>query len=209
MRLPRGSCARAVGLIGLCLLPGLPAARASAAAFGIPEVTGSLASTFAIAGDVKKGGAAVQLSGLWPVGGPAGPASFGLGLWAADAGQAVVRLRDPNDGVDLGAVGAPSVAAIGIGMVADLHPDVMRRKDDSGAATGPFLSGALGIYKVSTSAQQRLIHADGSLGWSAGGGWRFRIANRVTIGPALHYHRLIFDDRLARFMTAGLDWVWR
>ena len=67
----------------------------------------------------------------------------------------------------------------------------------------------MGFYQVSSALRGRPIHADGSVGWNAGGGWRFRLGNRVTVGPSLHYHRLIFDDRLGRFMAAGLDWVWR
>jgi hypothetical protein len=209
MRAPRRWCARAAGLAALCVLLGLPATRAAASAFGIPELMGSLGGTFAISGDVKEGGAAVQIGGLWPVGGPSSPASVGLGVWAADAGQQVVRLLDPNDGTDLGAVGGQALTTFGAGLVADVRPDLWRGRNDVGAATGLFLSGAFGYYKVNTSVQQNPVSDDGSLGWSAGGGWRFRLAHGVTIGPAIHYHRLVFDDHLGRFMTAGLDWAWR
>ena len=208
MRTPRVSIARAVVGMALALLLGAPALAAPPSTLGSAELAGSLGNTFAILGDVREGGAALELRALWPMGGASSPISVGFGLWAADAGQRSERLLDPDTGDDLGAVGGPSLTTYGGGLAADLHPGLGGARGTSAAPSGPYLSGTGGIFVVSATRLGDRIHSGGSVGWSAGGGWRFRLGNRVTVGPAVHYHR-VFDDRLGRFMAAGLDWVWR
>jgi hypothetical protein len=207
MRGRYGSWARAAGVAGLAVVLGTPALAATPT-IGRPELAGSLGSTFSVLGASDQGGAELKLSALWPTGGPASPMRMGIGLWAADAGQKVERLLDPNDAVDLGAVGGPSLAAYGGGLVADLHPGWGRARAASVSAEGPYLNGTAGLYVVSTALRGRSLRSVGAVGWSAGGGWRFRVAGRFAVGPSVHYAR-VFDDELGRFLAAGLDWVWR
>ena len=209
MRMPRGSFARAVVGSGLAVLLAAPALVAPPAALARPEVTGTIGSSFAILGSVEEGGAALKLNALWPLGGASSPMSLGLGLWAVDAGQKTQRLLDPGTGLDIGAVGGTSLTTFGGGLAADLHPGLGRAREASAALSGPYLSGAVGVFAVNTGQQGRASYSDGAPGWSAGGGWRFRLGNRFTVGPAVHYHRILFENHLVRFAAASVDWAWR
>jgi len=176
---------------GALALAGLLALLAAPAAAELPATLGRL-----------------ELAALWATGGAASPLSVGVGMWAANAGQAVGRLLDPHDGVDLGAVGGADFATYGGGLVADFHPGPARRLEGVAARTGPFFHGNAGAYAVQIALRGHLLRSQGTVGWSAGLGWRFQLGRRVTVGPAIHYTR-VFDDELGRYVAAGLDWVWR
>ena len=214
MRPARGWFARAVVPAGLAVLLGAPALAAQSAqsaplsTLGKPELAGGLGRTFAILGSVEEGGGSARLGARWPMGGASSLLKAGIDLWAADAGQTVERLLDPNDGVDLGAVGGPALTTYGGGLAAELHRGPGKSREASAALTGPYLGGTAGIYLVSSTLRGHSVRSQSAVGWSAGGGWHFRLGSRVTVGPAVYYHR-VFDDELGRFMTAGLDWVWR
>jgi hypothetical protein len=205
MRPTRGSCARRLVQAGLAGLLVQAVLHAPSQANGGPRISGSVAHTFAILGTVHDGATAFGLNALVPVDGDSGMLGLGVGMWADDMGQGVERLLDPDTFADIGAVGGSSRFVVGGGLAADFHPAPGLAH---GARGGPFLAGTAGVYYVESREQSSLDHADNALGWSLGAGWCFRIGALGSVGPSVHYHR-VFDDRLGRFMAAGLEWAWR
>ena len=93
---------------------------------------------------------------------------------------------------------------VSAGLAADAHPFANR----SGPVRGLFANGTAGPYLVRETQFGNQLYSHGALGWSLGGGWRTRLGDRATAGGFVQYHR-VFNDRLGRFMSAGLEWSWR
>ena len=104
----------------------------------------------------------------------------------------------------MGAVGEPAEFTVGAGVAADVQPFTGR----PGPVKGLFANGTAGPYLVRETQFGNQLYSQGALGWSLGGGWRTRLGERATAGGFVQYHR-VFDDRLGRFMSAGLEWSWR
>jgi len=206
MRRSRG--VRAIAMAGATALLAHAALPAPCAANGGVRISGSVGHTFAILGTVRAGAPAFDVRALAPVGGPSGMLSLGVGAWADDMGQVVERLIDPTTLEDVGAAEGASRFLVGGGLAGELHLRQAPGNGAHGPRGGPFLTGAAGIYYVESRERSSLEHTDNALGWSAAAGWRFRAGAFGSLGPSIRYHR-VFDDRVGRFMAAGVDWTWR
>jgi len=178
--------------VAAALLAGLAAAPVGAH----PRLLLSGGRTFAIIANSTEGGPSFDLRALWPMRSDIG---LGAALFAHDMGQAGGELP-----LDMGAVGEPAEFTAGAGLAADLHPFANR----AGPARGLFANGTAGPYLVRETQFGNQLYSQGALGWSLGGGWRTRLGDRATAGGFVQYHR-VFNDRLGRFMSAGLEWSWR
>jgi hypothetical protein len=208
MRHARDARAGALVRAGLAALLAQAVLQPPAVANGGPRISGSMGHTFAILGTVREGAPAFELRALVPVDGESGMLGLGVGAWGADMGQTVERLIDPVTLADVGMVGGASRFLAGGGLAGELH---LRSASANGAHEvrgGPFLTGTAGVYYVESRRESSLEHTDNALGWSVATGWRFRMGALGSLGPGVHYTR-VFDDRVGRFMTAGLDWTWR
>jgi opacity protein-like surface antigen len=179
----------------IVLLAGAPAARAVPA----PEWTGSAGHSFAVTGDLGGGGWSLSLGALWPLDLPR--VSFGLGLFADDAGNRIGRIKDVNDGTDLGAVGLGHRAVYGAAWRLDARTAPRRGWE-------PFGSATWGYYRVEDDRLGDTLGRAGSTGFSLAAGLR-RPMGSGALGASLRYHRLANDVLLGRYVSAGLDWAWR
>jgi len=176
-------------LLAAAVLP----ARASA-----PDWSGTFGRTLAINARPDGGGFDAALSAMWPL---EGRFSIGATALASDMGLTVGRLADVNDGADLGEIERQHRAVYGLAWRLDADANPVRGWDPYGSATW-------GFYSVNDELHGNLIGRVASAGFSLGGGLRRQIGERGALGASLRYTRL-FNDRLGRYMSAGVDWVWR
>ena len=162
-----------------------------------PELAGAAGTTLGVLGRPGGGGASLSAAALWRVG---RGLRFGFGLFAEDMGSETVKLRDIHDGSDLGPVAGLHRMALGA---------AWRLDGELAPAMGwtPFGSASWGIWRISDDTQGRDLGAIGSTGFSLGGGLRHAVG-RFQMGPSVRYHRL-FNERVGRFVAAGVDWSWR
>jgi hypothetical protein len=179
------------------------AAPPARAAKGI-ELSASLGRTFAILGDLHRGGEAFQIDALLPV---RDAWSIGYAFYGADMGQGTERLLDPNNGTDLGAVGGPTRYVYGVGWALDVHPWA-EKTHTSGALRGLSVAGTAGHYRIKVEAQGDVLGEDDAFGWALAGRWRLPLGAHGALGQWARYTR-VFDDRLGRYVSAGIDWTWR
>jgi len=198
---PGPACAFALA-VAVGTVPPLAAPPAQAAK--AMELSGSLGRTFAITGDIHEGGPAVQLDALLPM---SRTWSIGFAFYGADMGQKTERLLDPNDGTDLGAVGGPTRYAYGVGWALDVHPWA-GQIDAPKALSGLSLAGTAGHYRITVETQGDVHEDDDAFGWALAERWRLPVGAHAALGQWVRYTR-VFDARLGRYMSAGVDWTWR
>lgn len=176
----------AIGL-GLCAPAGAGAA---------PTVLADVGRTLGILGGIDEGGFSLGLSALWPID---ERLRFGVVGFADDLGAKIGRLRDPNDGSDLGAVELEHRSALGGGW-----------RMDAGLpgrwGWEPYASGTWGAYRVADDHRGDRTRTIGSAGFSLAGGV-VRPFGRGSVGAVFRYHRL-FNDVAGRYWTAGAEWRW-
>lgn len=181
-------------LAAVLLAPGV----ARAGAWG-PELSGSLGSSFAVLGLPTGGGSSASLSAMWPV---APRLSFGVMFHGDDAGSTVDSLRDEHGhGLVNGKVEQVHRAAWGVSWRLDAAAPVW-------FGTTPFASATWGYYRVADDLRGEKLGSLGSAGFSLAAGAHWPLGRHFGLGAAVRYHRL-FNDREGRFMSAGLDCVWR
>jgi hypothetical protein len=178
-----------------------------------PEWSGTLGSTFAVRsgpvalrerpevllGAPDGGGSSASLAALWPV---APRFSFGVMLHGDDAGSTVDSLRDEQGhGLVHGKVEQVHRAAWGVSWRLDAAAPAR-----FGAT--PFASATWGYYRVADDLRGEELGSVGSAGFSLAAGARWPLGRHFALGAVVRYHRL-FNDREGRFMSAGLDFVWR
>lgn len=173
-------------------------AAAPAAAFQPPAMSGTIGRTLAVTGEPDDGGWSLALGATWPI---EERLRFGLGVFADDMGAGFGRLSDPNDGTDLGIVPERHRATLGAAWRLDAEFAPRR-------GWAPFASGTWGAYRIADDFRGQGAGAVGATGFSLGAGVRRPLAGRVAFGASVRYHRL-FDDRVGRWVTAGVDWAWR
>ena len=164
----------------------------------MPYLIGGFGATAAIGGDVNEGGLSASVAALWPV---ARGFDSGVELAVDDFGAAITRLRDPNDGIDLGAVAQLDRQAVGLGWRADGALPALGR-------FVPYVSGTWGVYRI---RDERLGHSEGShttAGLSAGAGIRHPLSGSFALGVSGRWHKL-FDDATRRWMSVGLEVSWK
>ncbi len=181
-------------LAALLLAPGV--ARAGA---WRPVLGGSVGSSFAVLGQPSGGGSSVSLSAMWPV---APRFSFGAMLHGDDAGSTVDSLRDEQGrGLASGKIEQVHRAAWGASWRLDAAAPAR-------FGVVPFASASWGYYRIADDLRGVELGSFGSTGFSLAAGARRPLGRHVAVGAAVRYHRL-FNDREGRFMSAGLDFVWR
>ncbi len=183
---------RVLGL--LLLLPVLaPAARAAA-----PDWTGSFGGTFAINARPDGGGFSGSLAALWPI-----EERFSLGamLVADDLGMETGPLVDAHTGEPLGRTARFHRAIYGGTWRLDGRLDTRRGWE-------PFASATWGFYSINDELHGAFLGRVSAAGFSLGGGLRRPLGSRGALGASLRYHRM-FDNRIGRYVSAGLDWAWR
>ncbi len=144
------------------------------------------------------GGLAASLAALWPLEDRLG---FGVTAFADDIGTRLGRLRDPNDGSDLGTTPALHRFAYGIAWRLDARSAVRRGWE-------PFVSGTWGYYRIQDDRLGSTFDAVSAAGFSLGAGVRRPMRGDSRLGASLRYHRLS-SDRVGRYLTASMDWSWR
>lgn len=171
---------------------------APAEARWVPGIETALGDTFAISGDPDHGGWSVALAPMWPV---EDRFSFGATFFADDMGGTIGRLRDPNDGTDLGATELGHTSVLGAAWRLD-------REWGSLLTWMPYASGSWGYYSVADDTRGRIERRVGSTGFSLAAGVRRAIGDRHAVGTSIRYHRL-FNDRLGRYVGWAVDWSYR
>jgi hypothetical protein len=189
-----GTARSGIVALVLALVPGV------AFAGWAPGVAATAGGTFAISGVPDEGGFAFSLAPMWYVG---DGISAGFMLSADDMGTELGRLTDVNDGSDLGATALRQSWVSS----ASFRMDAEWGSIDSWM---PFVSGTWGWYRIidDEGFGGERVKDRNSVGWSAGGGIRWQIAEGQALGTSMRYHRL-FNDRIGRFMSWSLDWSFR
>jgi hypothetical protein len=162
-----------------------------------PELIGDVGSTLAVLGSPDEGGFSVALAALWPM--RAG-LRFGVTGFADDLGANIGRLRDPNDGTDLGAVETAHRWVYGGGWRVDAGlPDRW--------GWVPYASGTWGAYRLEDDHRGEVSRALSSIGFSLGGGVVRPVSGRAALGVGVRYHRL-FNDVAGRYVSVAAQWRW-
>jgi|GEM_PF-5820567 len=171
------------------------AAAPAQAATALRLATGG---TLAALGGVNEGGAAVAFAALWPV---EERLETGLAFHADDLGSVEGRLRDPNDGADLGRAEVLHRAVWGVAWRLDARPW-------AGAAWEPWGGGTWGFQRVRDDVRGVTVGRVHSTGFTLAVGLRRALRGGGSAAGVVRYHRL-FNDRAGRYVSAGLEWGWR
>jgi len=176
----------------------IPVAAAAGSSWR-PMLIGSTGGTFAVLGKPDDGGASVSLAAMWPV---AERVSFGVMVHGDDAGAVVDSLRDESGaGLAYGKIDQGHRAAWGVSWRLDATAPPR-------LGLTPVASATWGAYRVVDDARGDELGHVGSTGWSLAAGLRRDLGPHVGLGAYARYHRL-FNDLEGRFMSAGLEFIWR
>jgi hypothetical protein len=164
-----------------------------------PVLVGSAGGTFAVLGEPSEGGASASVAAMWPV---TERLSFGVIVHGDDAGSTVDSLRDESGaGLAFGRIQQVHRAAWGVSWRLDATA-----RPRFGLT--PVASATWGAYRVADDAAGEALGHVGSTGWSLAGGLRRDLGRHLALGAYARYHRL-FNDVEGRFMSAGLEGIWR
>jgi hypothetical protein len=182
----------------------LAPAVARAAKLSKPAVEGTFGGSFAVSGtSPTDGGTSASLSLLWPVR-ESSDKRFGLraGIMGHldDAGSVMDSVRVDGVALEGGEVEQWHRMAYGASVRLDL--------ERLGSRFRPFFGGTLGWSRVADDVRGDVFSQADCVGFSLGGGARVVVSPHVGLGGFARYHRL-FNDRMGRFMSAGLDVSWR
>ena len=197
--MPRGFAHRRAGRWLAALLASAAVCAAAPAGAGpAPGIEASAGGTLAISGESGDGGWSLALSPMWSL---EDRFSFGVTFFADDMGTELGRLRDPNDGTDLGATELGHAFVLGAAWRLD-------REWGSLLTWMPYVSGTWGYYTVTDDRRGRVERRVGSTGFSLGAGVRRAVTDRHAVGTSIRYHRL-FNDRIGRYVGWAVDWSFR
>jgi hypothetical protein len=155
--------------------------------------------TFGASDAPGEGGLSAALSAMWSF---EGPLAFGPMLFADDLGTRLVRIRDVNDGTDLGTAAVDHAMTFG----AAWRLDAARRR----GAWRPFGSATWGAYRFQgdqVGLKNRALTATGA---SVGAGVRWvpgRGEAATGVGLSIRHH-MVFDERFGDYTSVGVDWHW-
>ena len=165
-----------------------------------PELVGSVGGTFAVLGEPSEGGASASLAAMWPV---TERLSFGVMVHGDDAGSTVDSLRDESGaGLAFGTVQQAHRAAWGVSWRLDAHgasavrADAVRERD----------LGRVPRRRRRDAARPSATWAPPAGAWP--GACAATSGGTSCLGAYARYHRL-FNDVEGRFMSAGLEGIWR
>ncbi len=144
----------------------------------------------------KQSGAAAELSALWNK----GPIEFGPMAFAYDLGTTVGRLRDPNNGTDLGTTALTHRYVFGGAWRLDLPLGEWHAWHSRVGTTW-------GYYRVQDDHEGSIERSVSALGLSVGAGLSHRLFPSTGFGAAVRYHELL-DSRQKHFVSATVDLSW-
>ena len=182
----------------------LLASSGEAGAAARPEIIAGLGGTFATTGTPDGGGLSSSLTMRWPVG---ERGAFGVRAFADDIGTQQGRLRDPNDGTDLGTTALTHRWSYGATWRGDyaLH---------RGERWGGGVTGDWGYWRIEDDSRGQLSSAVSAVGFVLGGSLDRTFGATNTGSLVLRYHR-IFTDRdvapnlVGRYASAAIEWSWK
>ena len=179
----------------------LAAALATLALAGSSHAAPRLEAGFGITGassdGPKRSGAAVTAAMLWEV---VPGFEFGPMLFADDLGSRVGRLRDPNDGTDLGAVAEDHRAVFGGAWRGDM---ALMRNDRWNAAAGA----TWGYYRVQDDRLGEIRSAVSAVGWSLGAGVSRHLRPTAALGISVRWNQLL-EERQDHYVRATVNLLW-
>lgn len=145
----------------------------------------------------KRSGAAVTAAMLWEV---VPGFEFGPMLFADDLGSRVGRLRDPNDGTDLGAVAEDHRGVFGGAWRGDV---ALVRGERWNAAAGA----TWGYYRIQDDRLGEIYRAVSAIGWSLGAGASRRLRPTAALGVSVRWNQLL-EERQDHYVRATVDLLW-
>lgn len=145
----------------------------------------------------KRSGAAATAAMLWEV---VPGLEFGPMLFADDLGSRVGRLRDPNDGTDLGAVAQDHRGVYGGAWRADF-PLVRGERWRSAAGV------TWGYYRLQDDRIGVIRSAWSAVGWSIGADASRRVRPTAAIGVSVRWNQLL-EERQDHYVRATVDLMW-
>jgi hypothetical protein len=173
------------------------ATAAPADALVTPDLVLALGRTTAVAGEPGGGGMSAAVSALWRL---EGPLAGGLTVFADDMGTDLGRLRDANDGSDIGTIEEAHRFAYGAAW----------RLDAALPGRGglePYLTATWGAYRVQDDVRGEVRGALTSTGVGAGIGVRRHIARTGALGLCARWHEVLRGDA-GRWLSVTADWQW-
>ncbi len=186
----------------LALLVALASLQASRAAGAVPrpELAASLGDVFGVLGDPNEGGVATALALLWPL--EREGLAFGLVAFADDLGAEFGPLRDPGDPtVVIGTAELGHRQSYGAAWRLDYRAAPVRGWTRAASATW-------GFARIADDRSGLRLRAVGSTGFSLAAGIRRPLLKHAAAGPMIRYQRL-FNDRAGRYLSAGVEMIWR
>ncbi len=145
----------------------------------------------------KRSGAAVTAAMLWEV---VPGFEFGPMLFADDLGSRVGRLRDPNDGTDLGAVAEDHRGILGGAWRGDV---ALVRNERWNAAAGA----TWGYYRLQDDRLGEIRSAVSAVGFSFGAGASRRLRPTAALGISVRWNQLL-EERQDHYVRATVDLLW-
>jgi hypothetical protein len=175
----------------------LALALGASAVHAAPRVELGIGATTGSSDGPKRTGVALSAAALWDFG---SVLELGPMLFADDLGSTTGRLRDPNNGTDLGAVSNGHRSTFGGAWRADLplvHGE--RWHVQAGATWGYYRiqDDRLGIVQTALSAT----------GWGLGAGVSRRLWPTAAIGLSVRWQQLL-EDRQNHYARATVDLSW-
>ncbi len=146
----------------------------------------------------KRSGAAVTAAMLWEV---VPGFEFGPMLFADDLGSRVGRLRDPNDGTDLGAVAEDHRGILGGAWRGDIALVRNERWDARAGATW-------GYYRLQDDRLGEIYNAVSAVGFSVGAGASRRLRPTAALGISVRWNQLL-EERQDHYVRATVDLMWQ
>lgn len=145
----------------------------------------------------KHSGVAAAAAMLWEV---VPGFEFGAMLFADDLGSRLGRLRDPNNGTDLGAVAEDHRGAYGGAWRMDVPLTRGERWRSSASATW-------GYYRLQDDRIGVVRSAWSAVGWSIGAAASRRLRPTTAIGVSVRWNQLL-EERQDHYVRATVDLLW-
>ena len=125
---------------------------------------------------------------------------FGLTGFLDDLGDRTGRLRDPNDGTDLGPVSVSHQSARGASW------RIEGQAPPWGRFNG-FATASWGIYQVTDDLRGTLIRRASVPGVGVGIGVKRDVGAMSSVGIGLRYQQL-WRGAVQHYLAVGLEWRW-
>lgn len=168
-----------------------------------PEMRLAAGTTMAVTGEPNGGGVALGAGLRWPVTERFG---FGVRVFADDLGVDETRLRDPNDGTDLGSVAQTHRWAYGATWSGDAVVGSWGR-------LGFDALSELGYWREESDLRGSTQTASSAVGFTLGGAATWPLTGAHALAAVARYHRVLSArdiefTRVDRYTTVAFEWRW-